>query len=65
MIGYLTQNHALIHAFQQPRSAASVRRAPANVSNRVFKIKFMAFEAVCLGSFFYVLYLVVKHEFGW
>ena len=34
-------------------------------SNRVFKIKFMAFEAVCLGSFFYVLYLVVKHEFGW
>src|SRR4051812_30857864 len=37
MIGYLTQNHALIHAFQQPRAAASVRRAD-NVSNRVFKM---------------------------
>jgi hypothetical protein len=34
-------------------------------SNRVFQIKFIAFEAVCLGSFFYVLYLVVKRELGW
>jgi UDP-N-acetylmuramoyl-L-alanyl-D-glutamate--2,6-diaminopimelate ligase len=38
MIGYLTQNHALIHAFQQPRVAASGRRASDNVSNRVFKM---------------------------
>jgi UDP-N-acetylmuramoyl-L-alanyl-D-glutamate--2,6-diaminopimelate ligase len=39
MIGYLTQNHALIHAFQQPRAAATVtRRTVDNVSNRVFKM---------------------------
>jgi UDP-N-acetylmuramoyl-L-alanyl-D-glutamate--2,6-diaminopimelate ligase len=38
MIGYLTQNHALIHAFQQPRVAASGRRSSDNVSNRVFKM---------------------------
>ena len=39
MIGYLTQNHALIHAFQQPRAAATVtRRKVDNISNRVFKV---------------------------
>jgi hypothetical protein len=32
---------------------------------RIFQIKFVAFEVVCLASFFYVLYLVVKREFGW
>ncbi|MBW8782491.1 MAG: UDP-N-acetylmuramoyl-L-alanyl-D-glutamate--2,6-diaminopimelate ligase [Verrucomicrobia bacterium] len=36
MIGYLTQNHALIHAFQ-PRATGSVRRADP-VSKRVFKM---------------------------
>ena len=39
MIGYLTQNHALIHAFQQqPRAASSVRRVADPVGNRVFKM---------------------------
>jgi UDP-N-acetylmuramoyl-L-alanyl-D-glutamate--2,6-diaminopimelate ligase len=39
MIGYLTQNHALIHAFQQPRAAATTTRRTADpVSNRVFKM---------------------------
>src|SRR4051812_42944134 len=38
MIGYLTQNHALIRAFQQPRAAASVRRSVDPVGNRVFKM---------------------------
>ena len=39
MIGYLTQNHALIHAFQQqPRPAAAIRRTTDPVSNRVFKM---------------------------
>ena len=27
MIGYLSQNHALIHAFKQPRQAATLRQA--------------------------------------
>lgn len=38
MIGYLTQNHALIHAFRQPREEVSSRRVTAAVSNRVFKM---------------------------
>lgn len=45
-----------------------IRRPEDNLSqfsNRVFQIKFIAFEAVCLGSFLYVLYLVVKHEIAW
>ena len=39
MIGYLTPDYDLIHAFGQPKAAASVkRRASDNVSNRVFKM---------------------------
>lgn len=33
-------------------------------SHRLAQIKFIIFELFCMGSFFYVLYLVVKHEFG-
>jgi hypothetical protein len=36
----------------------------ARFSNLIFKIKFIVFETVLLGCFLYVLYLVVKHEFG-
>ncbi len=38
MIGYLTQNHALIQAFKSPRAAAAARRSTDSVSNRVFKM---------------------------
>lgn len=38
---------------------------PKQFTLRIFQIKFVAFEVVCLASFFYVLYLVVKREFGW
>lgn len=39
MIGYLTSDYDLIHAFGQPKAAASVkRRASDNVSKRVFKM---------------------------
>ena len=38
MIGYLTQNHALIHAFKLPREAATLRRSTDSTSNRVFKM---------------------------
>ena len=44
------------------------RRQPedklARFSYRIFQIMFVVFEAVLLGCFFYVLYLVVKREFG-
>jgi hypothetical protein len=33
-------------------------------SYRIFQIKFIVFESVLLGCFLFVLYLVVKHEFG-
>jgi hypothetical protein len=36
----------------------------AKFSFFIFQIKFIAFETVMLASFFFVLYLVVKHEFG-
>ncbi len=38
MIGYLTQNHALIHAFKQPRQAATLRHSTDSTNNRVFKM---------------------------
>ena len=38
MIGYLTQNHALISAFRQPRVAAAVRRQADAPGNRLFKM---------------------------
>ena len=45
------------------------RRRPedklAQFSYRIFQVKFIVFESVLLGCFLYVLYLVVKHEFGW
>ena len=36
----------------------------AGFSHRLAQIKFIIFELFCLGSIFYVLYLVVKREFG-
>jgi hypothetical protein len=33
-------------------------------SYRIFQIKFIVFESVLLICFFYVLWQVVKHEFG-
>ena len=30
----------------------------------IFQIKFIVFESVLLGCFLYVLWQVVKHEFG-
>ena len=37
----------------------------AQFSYRIFQIKFIVFESVLLGCFLYVLWQVVKHEFGW
>lgn len=31
---------------------------------RIFQVKLVVLECVMLGCFLYVLYLVVKHEFG-
>jgi hypothetical protein len=36
----------------------------ARFSYRIFQIKFIVFEAVLLACFLFVLYQVVKHEFG-
>ena len=38
MIGYLTQNHALIHAFKQTRIAATLSPSTEASHNRVFKM---------------------------
>ena len=33
-------------------------------SYRIFQVKFVVFETVLLGCFLYVLWQVVRHEFG-
>jgi hypothetical protein len=33
-------------------------------SRLIFQIKFVVFESVSLACFLYVLWLVVKHDFG-
>jgi hypothetical protein len=36
----------------------------AQFSYRIFQVKFVVFEVVLLGCFIFVLYLVVRREFG-